>query len=409
MAFNLYQMNNKFILILVMFLLFGLGWTVGSNTNLFGMEHLETYEIDDELMSDLQDQINEITDYFETELELNDLATRGDIDVEEDISEAENVIATNLDSEELALVVGDIDEWGDIRDYFGNGGTPIVRVVCEVGEGEGSVGGDCGGVFEEGENATITADPLEEQGYMFINWSGDTDSEESEHTFTDMEEDKEVTANFETDGFIIECEVGEGEGSIGGDCGDFFEHGDNATVTAEPEEGYEFSNWEGNASGPDLEHTFTFVDEDKTAIANFEELEEYDLEINIEGEGETEPSEGNHSYHEGETIEITAEAEEEHEFVEWTGACSGDEECEITIEENEEVTAIFEEEENGAGATIDMTASQIEGPEDTEFTGDGHVNLAVEEDSDISDAHESLADRLNEIDFEGNDVTITMS
>jgi len=77
----------------------------------------------------------------------------------------------------------------------------------------------------------------------------------------------------------------------------------------------------------------------------FLDLVEYELEINIEGEGSTEPEEGIHVYEHGEEVTITVEPKEGWQFVNWTGDIESEEDnITITIEDDMEITAVFEEE-----------------------------------------------------------------
>ena len=71
--------------------------------------------------------------------------------------------------------------------------------------------------------------------------------------------------------YRLSCSVGSGSGSVGGDCDSDINHGDSATVTANPSDGYEFSHWSGDASGTSASYTFNDVTADKSATANFED------------------------------------------------------------------------------------------------------------------------------------------
>ncbi len=82
----------------------------------------------------------------------------------------------------------------------------------------------------------------------------------------------------------------------------------------------------------------------KTIIAVYETTS-YALDIQIEGEGDTTPPVGTHSYGSGTEISITADPEEGWEFSSWGGDCSGDGECNLVMDENKSVTATFSEKE----------------------------------------------------------------
>ncbi len=124
-----------------------------------------------------------------------------------------------------------------------------------------------------------------------------------------------------------------------------YEHGTEVTVEATADEGWSFDSWTGDVPGDEegTEITIT-MDADKDITAVFEQVEkvEYELTIDIMGEGTTDPSEGTHSYEEGTTLTIEAESDEGYEFINWTGDYSSEKKSiDIAMEENMSVTANF--------------------------------------------------------------------
>ncbi len=90
------------------------------------------------------------------------------------------------------------------------------------------------------------------------------------------------------------------------------------------------------------------MDQDKSITAVFEEEPptEYDLTINTQGEGTTSPSEGIHTFEEGEEVTVEATSAENWNFVEWTGDETGTDPVKtITMDQDKSITAVFEEEE----------------------------------------------------------------
>ncbi len=75
--------------------------------------------------------------------------------------------------------------------------------------------------------------------------------------------------------------------------------------------------------------------------------ESYDLDVSIEGEGTTNPTEGTHSYEEGTVVDLEADPATGWHFVEWQGpvASSGSADTTVLIEGYTEVTAVFERNE----------------------------------------------------------------
>ncbi len=81
----------------------------------------------------------------------------------------------------------------------------------------------------------------------------------------------------------------------------------------------------------------------------------HELTINIQGNGETTPSEGTHYYEEGSSVSISHHAAIGWEFSHWSGAeCDGSTSstCTVTMDEDKTVTAHFEEEEVGEEFTL---------------------------------------------------------
>ena len=252
---------------------------------------------------------------------------------------------------------------GDVYWYDSCGNKDTVSAICSYGcedgecleeeieytlsidiTGQGTTSPETGShTYGEGEPVEITAEAAD--GWEFKEWTGDcSGSGDCEVT---MDEDKQVNAVFEeeeVDEYELEIVV-DGEGSTDPQEGTHkYEEGENVVITAEAEDGWEFKEWTGDCSGSgDCEVT---MDEDKQVNAVFEEeeVDEYELEIGVDGEGSTDPQEGTHKYEEGENVLITAEAEDGWEFKEWTGDCSGSGDCEVTMDEDKQVTAVFVEE-----------------------------------------------------------------
>ena len=81
----------------------------------------------------------------------------------------------------------------------------------------------------------------------------------------------------------------------------------------------------------------------------------YDLTINIEGQGSTDPAEGTYSYDPGEEVTVEATATEGWQFVEWTGDHEAENaEITITMDEDKTITAVFEEEDDTPGFIVTL-------------------------------------------------------
>jgi len=124
----------------------------------------------------------------------------------------------------------------------------------------------------------------------------------------------------------------------------WIEEGKEVTLTANADEDWKFSHWEGDHPGEEseeIEITIT-MDHDKQLTAHFEDIIVYELIINAEDGGTTDPEPGTYTYSEGEEVVVEAIADEGWGFDEWTGDYEGtEEEIAITMDHDKEVTAHF--------------------------------------------------------------------
>lgn len=135
-----------------------------------------------------------------------------------------------------------------------------------------------------------------------------------------------------------------------------YKEGEKVSVEALPEEGWIFDKWSGDIDSSELRENI-IMNEDKDITAEFKEEEEeadtFILNIKTEGEGKVEPEEGVHQYNEGEEVSLKATPKEGWEFSNWTGDIfTVSPETNITMDENKEVVAIFNEIEDGESEDI---------------------------------------------------------
>ncbi|MEF8874905.1 MAG: C25 family cysteine peptidase [Candidatus Thermoplasmatota archaeon] len=294
----------------------------------------------------------------------------------------------------------EFDEWtGDV-----NGAHPVINVTMDANksitavfeeemvveytltidiDGEGSTDPPEGTHnYSEGDEETVEATPSE--GWQFIEWVGDATGTGPTINVT-MDADREITAVFEE---VVEHDLTiniEGNGTTDPSAGNHtYEEGTKVTVEAMPAEGWEFVEWTGGMTESDPVINVT-MDADKSVTAVFEEeVIEYDLSINIEGQGSTEPSEGTLAYEEGSVVSVEALPAEGWSFVEWTGGETGTEAAiEVTMDEDKEITAHFEKLAADiivTNFTVDEDGLEITITADIENVGDaeGTIDLIVE-------------------------------
>jgi len=177
----------------------------------------------------------------------------------------------------------------------------------------GTVSG--GGTFNYGQSCTLTA--TVNQGYTFVNWTknGQQVSTNATYTFT-VTETATYVAHFQLESFTIGISADPNEGgTLTG--GGTYNYGENCTVVATANEGYNFINWteNGNAVSTDASYSFT-VTGDRTLVANFE-AQTFDVKVSIDPmEAATATGEGNYAY--GTEVTLTLLRNEDYRFVNWT-------------------------------------------------------------------------------------------
>ncbi len=147
------------------------------------------------------------------------------------------------------------------------------------------------------------------------------------------------------EGFDLSVDI-EGKGEVEYEEKEQYVEGTEVNLTAVPEEGWNFVEWTGDYEGTEEEITVT-MDEDKNITAHFvEEVEYYELNIDVEGEGEVEIDPDQDEYENGTEVNLILSVGEGWKFVNWSGDYEGEEEeITITMDENKTITAVFEEEE----------------------------------------------------------------
>lgn len=178
---------------------------------------------------------------------------------------------------------------------------------------------DGGGTFRDGSTVTIVASPNE--GYAFIGWYKDGESEpfSTDTVFTyELGEDRVYTARFEeviSVGAIAEP-ADAGTVSQSGD-GSYFS-GDSVTVSASPQDGYAFVGWYDSTSATEpvsVDNSYTFaVTTPVSLIARFSPL--YTLHVNISPE-DTGTITGSGTYSGGSIVTLQAIPYKDYRFVGW--------------------------------------------------------------------------------------------
>ncbi len=204
---------------------------------------------------------------------------------------------------------------------------PKYTLIASAGDG-GSVTG--GGTFSSGTQVSVTATP--NSGYSFSGWSNGSTSNPVTLSITS---NTSITANFLLIPiYNIQLNAEEG-GSVTG-SGEYQE-GSQLTITAIPDDGYEFSGWsDGNS---ELNRTIEVVD-DLSLTASFTELITYfTLTFDSQDGGSVSSTGG--EYNEGTEITVTATPENGFIFTGWSNGLT-EQTITITADQNIDLIAQFE-------------------------------------------------------------------
>jgi len=294
---------------------------------------------------------------------------------------------------------------------------PAPRDLTISSTGGGSVTTPGEGVFTYDEGTVVDLVAEAEEGYRFVNWTGDVGTIADVYAATTtvtMNGDYSVTANFVA---IYDLTISStGGGSVTEPGEDTFTYDDGTVVDliAEAEEGYRFVEWTGDVGTiADVYATTTTItmNGDYSITANFVAI--YNLTISSTGGGSvTEPGEGVFpSYDEGTVVDLVATPDAGYRFVEWTGdvgtiADVYAAETDITMNGNYSITANFvaiydlstSSTEGGSvtepgegvftydeGTVIDLVAESNEGYRFVEWTGDvGTITDVYAAETDIT-------------------------
>ena len=123
--------------------------------------------------------------------------------------------------------------------------------------------------YDYGTEVSIRAIP--ESGYGFNGWTGDVpEGHENDNPVTiTVDSDISITANFITyTQYTLTIEAGTGGTTDPSPGNHPYGEGTEVPVTANPEDGFEFSGWSGDASGTDNPTTIT-MNSDKSVTASF--------------------------------------------------------------------------------------------------------------------------------------------
>ena len=131
------------------------------------------------------------------------------------------------------------------------------------------------GSYSQNVLASVTATP--NVGYQFTGWIGSgVTSQDANSTTINMDQDRNLTAQFSIKSYALNLIAGEG-GSVSG--AGIFNHGSNPAIVATPKTGYNFTGWNGSGVKiPNSNATTVTMDQDRNLTAQFS-LKSYSLNL----------------------------------------------------------------------------------------------------------------------------------
>ena len=154
-------------------------------------------------------------------------------------------------------------------------------------------------------------------GYHFVNWTKDDTevSTDANYTINNVTEAGEYVANFAINTYTINVSTN-GTGGSATASAATVEHGNEVTLTATPNSGYEFAGWYNGETKVSDANPYTFTVEGTTSLtANFAK-NTYTINVSAGEGGSVSPA--NSTVEHGASVTLTATANTGYEFVSWT-------------------------------------------------------------------------------------------
>ncbi len=233
----------------------------------------------------------------------------------------------------------------------GNGTVSGGGISCNKG------GGTCARDFNHGTQVTLL--PNAASGSSFARWSGACGGTGT--CRVTMDRAQAVTALFNLIPRRLTVAVsGTGTGTVGGGggiscskgggtCAVSFSHGTRVGLTASPASGSRFERWSGACSGTG--GCTVTMDRDQVVTAIFTQVRRLTVTASGTGNGTVNGPNGiacrkgggtcAASLDQGARVTLTAAPASGSRFERWSGACSGTAPCQITMDRDQAVSAIF--------------------------------------------------------------------
>ena len=187
-----------------------------------------------------------------------------------------------------------------------------ITVTANPADG-GTVSG--GGDFNYGQSCTLTATPA--TGYNFVRWTknGQQVSTNATYTFS-VTESAAFVAQFQLQSCAIFVSAYPVEGGIATGGGSYL-YGDNLTVTATANEGYNFISWVEDDNVVSTEANYSFTVTGSRSLTAIFDLKTFEIVASVDPE-EAASISGSGIYNYGDEVTLTFDRNEDWAFQNWT-------------------------------------------------------------------------------------------
>ncbi|MBV6513941.1 MAG: hypothetical protein FMNOHCHN_03524 [Ignavibacteriaceae bacterium] len=198
-----------------------------------------------------------------------------------------------------------------------------------------------GGTYNHGQSVTVSAQP--NSGYQFTNWTegGNVVSSNSSYQFN-ATSNRSLTANFSQNTYQITTTSNP---SNGGNTsgGGTYNHGQSVTVSAQPNSGFQFSNWTENGNVVSSNSSYQFgAASNRNLTANFSQNNyQVTTTSNPSNGGSTS---GGGTYTHGQSVTVSAQPNSGFQFSNWTengNVVSSNTSYQFSVASNRNLTANF--------------------------------------------------------------------
>jgi hypothetical protein len=153
----------------------------------------------------------------------------------------------------------------------------LTSSVFPLASGTTNISGE---IFAAGDSVTITATPVE--GYEFVNWTENNQVLSVSDTFNFIiNSTRSIVANFRLKTYTVMLSTNNPAAGYTNFASKSYNHGEKATINAQPNWQYQFINWTEDGIMVSNESSFSFfVYENHKMVANFEKATDF-KDINI--------------------------------------------------------------------------------------------------------------------------------